>query len=65
MLVNKARDYFGPLCGVPNDFKYSNGWLAKFKKSYNISLRIICDGSARPLEKNLDDSALFLKKTFK
>ena len=45
MITTKARDYFGPLCGVPSDFKYSHGWLDKFKKRHGISFRIICGES--------------------
>ena len=41
MLIEKAKDYFGPLCGVDKDFKYSNGWLSNFKKRYHITLQTI------------------------
>ena len=58
-----ARDYFGPLCGVPSDFKYSHGWLDKFKKRHGISFRIICgeSGSASPPEKIEEDRQLIRK----
>ena len=32
ILIEKAKNYFGPICGVEDNFKYSIGWLTKIKE---------------------------------
>ncbi len=41
MIQTKARD----LCNIDPNFKYSSGWVQKFKKRYHLSLRTICGES--------------------
>jgi len=45
MLLEKAKDYFGPLCDVDEAFKYSIGWLNNFKKRHHITLQTIAGES--------------------
>jgi hypothetical protein len=63
MITTKARDYFGPLCGVPSDFKYSHGWLDKFKKRHGISFRIICgESGSAPLPEKIEEDRQLIRK---
>jgi hypothetical protein len=37
MIRVKARDYYGPLCCIDPNFKYSNEWVQNFKKRYHLN----------------------------
>jgi len=62
MLIEKAKDYFGPLCGVDKDFKYSNGWLSNFKKRYHITLQTIAGESGSVDKLKVEEDRKLLRK---
>jgi len=41
ILIEKAKRLSQKLGNIPNDFKYSNGWLERFKKRFDVKKRII------------------------
>jgi hypothetical protein len=43
MIKIKARDYYGPLCNIDQNFKYSNGWVQSFKNAiiYRYELFVV------------------------
>jgi hypothetical protein len=62
MLIEKAKDYFGPLCGVDKHFKYSNGWLNNFKKRYHITLQTIVGESGSVDKVKVEEDRKLLRK---
>ena len=57
-----VQDYFGPLCGVDKDFKYSNGWLNNFKKRYHITLQTIVGESGSVDKVKVEEDRKLLRK---
>ena len=52
ILIYKAKD-FGAMLGIcEHDFKYSNGWLEKFKKRFGISIKTLA-GEAESVDLEL------------
>jgi len=54
MIKIKARDYYGPLCNIDPNFKFSNGWLQNFEKRFQLTLRTICGESGSVNKETLD-----------
>lgn len=54
ILRRKAQD-LGTRLDVPEDFKYSSGWVTNFKKRHGISQRVISGESAGVLNEVVDD----------
>ena len=62
MLIEKAKDYFGPLCDVDEAFKYSIGWLNNFKKRHHITLQTIAGESGSVDKVKVEEDRKLLRK---